>query len=62
MRKTWRSRKTLWTTSCSRRADSRSVPNGFSITARTSLFSCRCSPFSLIASVITGKNSGAVER
>ena len=62
MRKTWRSRKTECTTSWSERAEARSVPNGFSITARTSPCSERCRPFSLIASVMTGKNSGAVER
>ncbi len=62
MRKTWRSRKTECTTSCSARADSRSVPNGFSITARTSACSWWCRPFSLSASVMTPKNSGAVER
>ena len=62
MRKTWRSRKTLETTSWSSRADARSVPNGFSMTTRTSAFSWRCSPASLSCSTITGKNSGAVER
>ena len=49
MRKTWRSRKTECTTSWSERAEARSVPNGFSITARTSPCSDRCRPFSLIA-------------
>ena len=62
MRKTWRSRKTLDTTSWSLRADARSVPNGFSITTRTSASSWRCRPASLSSSAITGKNSGAVER
>ena len=62
MRKTWRSRKTLETTSCSLRADARSVPNGFSITIRTSASLWRWRPASLSCSEITEKNSGAVDR
>ena len=62
MRKTWRSRKTLSTTFCSLRAVCRSVPNGFSMTQRTSACLWRCSPAALSCSMITGKNSGAVER
>ena len=62
MRNTWGSRNTLDTTFCSSRADSRSVPNGFSMMQRTSAFGCRCRLAPLICSTITGKNSGAVER
>ena len=62
MRKTWRSRKTLETTDWSLRADSRSVPNGFSITTRTSALRLRCRPAVLSSSAITEKYSGAVER
>ena len=62
MRKTWRSRKTFETTFWSLRADSRSVPNGFSITTRTSASLWRCSPACLSCSAITEKYSGAVER
>ena len=62
MRKTWRSRKTLETTCWSSRADARSVPNGFSITTRTSASLWRCRSAFLSSSAITEKNSGAVER
>ena len=44
------------------RALCRSVPNGFSITTRTSADLWRCRPAALSCSTITGKNSGAVER
>ena len=51
------------TTSCSSRADARSVPNGFSMIARARRRRrWWLRPASLSASVITGKNSGAVER
>jgi len=43
-------------------ADSRSVPNGFSMMIRTSDPSWRFSPLWPSASEITGKNDGAVDR
>ena len=51
------------TTSWSARAEARSVPNGFSIThAHVGVLVTGAGRSSLSASMMTGKNSGAVER
>ena len=62
MRKIWLSENTDRTWLLSSRASASEVPNGFSITARTSTCSDRASPAAPSASTITAKNSGAVER
>ena len=62
MRKTWRSLKTDSTRWLSSRASASVVPNGFSMTARTSEPSWRLSLCLPSCSMMTGKNSGAVER
>ena len=62
MRKTWDSSSTASTCWLSARASSRRVPNGFSITTRTSAPGMVSSPCSPSLPTITGKNAGAVER
>ncbi len=62
MRKTWRSSKTDRTRALSSRASCSDVPNGFSITQRTSASSRALRPWAPSCSTITGKNPGAVER
>ena len=62
MRYTCRSSNTSSTARFSALADSRSEPNGFSITTRTSEPSLLCSPAAPSAETITGKKPGAVER
>ena len=62
MRKTCFSSKTdsTWRLSC--RASASVVPNGFSMTARTSAPGWWVSPCSPSCPTMTGKNSGAVDR
>ena len=62
MRKTWVSSSTSSTSLFSSRASFRFVPNGFSITTRTSAPSWWSSPCSPSLPTITGKKPGAVER
>ena len=62
MRKTWPSRNAECTTCWRLRAEARSVPNGFSITTRTSEPSWRSRRLAFSASVMTGKYSGDVDR
>ncbi len=62
MRKIWRSSNTDRTRSFSVRASCSDVPNGFSMTTRTSAPSRRARPYRPSFSTTTGKNSGAVER
>ena len=62
MRKTCFSAKTASTRRLSSLASSSVVPNGFSMTARTSEPSWSLSPCRPSCSMMTGKNSGAVER
>ena len=62
MRKTCSSAKTPSTVLLSSWASSSVVPNGFSMTIRTSASSISSIPCSPSCSTITGKNSGAVER
>ena len=62
MRKTWDSRNSRRTLRLSFLAEARSVPNGFSMTIRTSAPLMRSIFFWPSCSTITGKNCGAVER
>ena len=62
MRKTWSSAKTdrtAWLSAC---ASSSVVPNGFSMTTRTSTSFFVARPCSPSLPMMTGKNAGAVER